>query len=31
MTEDVFALLHDGEVPVEAKSEMNPLYLAPTK
>jgi hypothetical protein len=31
MTEEVFALLHDGDVPVTASSEMNPLYLVPTK
>jgi MraZ protein len=32
MTEEVFALLHEGEIPEkEASSEMNPLYLAPTK
>lgn len=32
MTEEVFALLHEGNVPAaEASSEMNPLYLAPTK
>ena len=32
MTEEVFALLHEGDVPeVEADAAMNPLYLAPTK
>lgn len=32
MTEEVFALLHEGDVPQEASSpEMNPLYIAPTK
>lgn len=32
MTEEVFALLHEGDVPQEANSaEMNPLYIAPTK
>lgn len=31
MTEEVFALLHEKEVPAEPSSEMNPLYLTPTK
>jgi MraZ protein len=31
MTKEVFALLHEGDAPAEASSEMNPLYLAPTK
>ena len=31
MTKEVFALLHEGDVPAETSPEMNPLYLAPTK
>jgi MraZ protein len=32
MTEEVFALLHEGDKPeMEVSAEMNPLYLVPTK
>lgn len=31
MTREVFALLHDGDVPVDLSAEMNPLYFNSTK